>query len=213
VSVPSSCPSTLLLSTRDLLNQIEKKEILFAYSHKNIIIKNVYLFNCYGLINFLLYNLNPNPLEEIMRFMKTEENPIGVNRDGSDRPCPLHYVAFQEALSNNRIQSDYWSAVDSFEDARPGDIICYSKPYKSLNKPDRGQHIMMVESVLPQKNDILAMTLFHTTGQRTSNSLGTGLFTERKCFKLNKKKQATHVQWSRQGKFYKRCLRLLRLRI
>ena len=145
--------------------------------------------------------------------MKTGDNPIGGNRDGSDRPCPLHYVAFQEALSSKRIKSDYWSSVDSFEDAQPGDVICYSKKSKSLSKPDRGQHIMLVEEVLSQKNGILPMVVFHTTGQRTSSSFGTGLFTERKCFQLNKAKQATHVQWSRKGKFYKRCLRLLRLRV
>lgn len=203
----------MLSNAHGLLIKVERKEILFAYSHKNIVIKNAYLFNCYGLINYLLYNLNPSPLNEITAFMETDHNPIGANKDGSKRPCPLHYVAFQEALSSGIIQSNYWSLVESFGEARPGDIICYSNRYKSFSRPDRGQHIMIVEEVIPQKEDTLPMVVFHTTGQRTSSSLGTGLFTERKCFKLNKKKQATHIQWSRCGKFYKRCLRLLRLKL
>lgn len=143
--------------------------------------------------------------------MKTDENPIGVNKDGSDLPCPLHYVAFQQALLSKKVKSDYWSSVDSFEEAEPGDIICYSKKGRSLSRPDRGQHIMMIRKTFPQKNNIIPMVVFHTTGQRTSSSLGTGLFTEIKSFKLNEKGQATHVRWSRKGKFYKRRLCLLRL--
>jgi len=80
--------------------------------------------------------LAPSPLNEISQFMKTDKNPIGANWDGSERPCPLHYVAFQEALSSKKLQSDYWSSVDSFEDAQPGDVICYSKKSKSPSKPD-----------------------------------------------------------------------------
>lgn len=206
-------PSLFLHRARTLYDDTLKGEKIFHYGHENILAEITYHFNCYGLVNHLLENDFPQSLLEIQMFMESDGNLTGANLDGSNTPCPLHYIGFYQSILKPKDAHSLWQGIADFTELSPGDLVFYDSPHRNFSRPDRGQHIMIVQETHSLKENIISITFLHTTGRPTTASIGivNGLYLETKTIQLDKNNKPTHIRWSPKGRFLRRRIGAIRL--
>ena len=204
ISFDKTLSSPLLRRAQDVFNDVYKKQVPSRYSHSNA---SVYHSNCYGFVNFLLYDVYPEAYIEIQHAMETLKDEIPPSVDG--KPCPFNYSA---ALK--KLDLSCWEVVTDLGEVSPGDILIYLplnfKPKKTFKIGERPPsiHMMIVEEVISSHKGSYHFSIIDCTrvphnridDTRYPKRNGVG----RSSVFLKEWRKEYLLQWSPRGKSLKR---------
>lgn len=184
--------SSILIKARDVLNKVKNKEISTQYDHENFINQEGCSCNCYGFINHLIKEADPEAFEDLLNHMEILGGKGITASFELGQPSPFNFYHIFKNLYEDKLESTHWKGIETISSIIPGDLLVYGPPkFPSLinwNPQSRenmkdgakstGSHVMIVSSIVERDPQFVKFKIIdssfkaHDTNDDTRYILG-----------------------------------------